>query len=375
MPENPSKPQRLPLLATVALGLFVAIAMGFILYIGRSILVPLSVAFFMAILLLPVCKWFERRGLGKAFAAAATIVVVFLVIAGLTSLVTFQLSAIGSDIRNFGGSVDDIADKLQRFLVRTFSLDAQQVGGFFDNLLENSSSFFGSTLSFTADLATAMALLFIGIFFFMYYRDFFLKFLLKVIADDQKSTLHETIDRVRDVLRNYTVGLLIVMAILAVLNSVGLWIIGIEYALFFGVFAALLTIVPYIGTFLGSLLPILFALATKDSFGYPVAVAIMFWLVQLLEGNFITPNIIGKQVSLNPFVAILGLFVGGMLWGPVGLILSIPVLGITKSVFDHVDDLKPYGYLLGNPYPDEEGSLSKMIRKKAGLANEPENDA
>lgn len=126
-------------------------------------------------------------------------------------------------------------------------------------------------------------------------------------------------------------------------------LLDIQHAVFFGVLAAVLTIIPYIGIFIGSLLPILFALVTKDSLWYPLGVALVFWFVQFLEGNFITPNIIGGRVSINPFAAILALFFGGMIWGPLGMILSIPVLAIIKVIFDVVKPLQPYGFLLGNP--------------------------
>jgi len=152
--------------------------------------------------------------------------------------------------------------------------------------------------------------------------------------------------------------------IVGVLNTTGLMILGIEHAMFFGALAAVLTIIPYIGVFIGSLLPILFALVTKDSLWYPVGVALIFWIVQFLEGNFITPNVVGGRVSINPFAAILALFFGGMIWGAIGMILSIPVLAITKVIFDTVPPLNPYGFLLGNP-PDESTLESRRVRLKS----------
>jgi predicted PurR-regulated permease PerM len=140
----------------------------------------------------------------------------------------------------------------------------------------------------------------------------------------------------------------LVILIVAVLNIVGLLILDIEYAIFFGVLGALLTIIPYVGIFIGSLLPILMSLLTKDSAWYAVGVAGVFFLVQILEGNFITPNVVGAQVSVNPLAAIVGLILGGMLWGAAGMILALPVIAILKVVFDSVESLEPYGYLLGD---------------------------
>ena len=170
--------------------------------------------------------------------------------------------------------------------------------------------------------------------------------------------------RGENVVRGYIVGLFMVIVIVGALNTIGLAIIGIEYALFFGVLAALLTIIPYLGIFIGSLLPIVYALLTKDSLWYPLGVAAVFWCVQFIEGNFITPNVVGNKVSLNPFAAIIALFVGGAVWGPAGMILFIPYLALLKVVFDVIEPLEPYGFLLGNPESARQSKIIKRIKSK-----------
>jgi predicted PurR-regulated permease PerM len=90
-------------------------------------------------------------------------------------------------------------------------------------------------------------------------------------------------------------------------------------------------------------------LLTKDSIWYAVGVAGAFTVVQFLEGNFITPNIVGSKVSVNPLAAIIALILGGMLWGPAGMILSIPFTAILKVILDNIEPLEPFGFLLGEP--------------------------
>src|SRR5690606_28990451 len=135
----------------------------------------------------------------------------------------------------------------------------------------------------------------------------------------------------------------------AVLNTIGLMILGIEYAWFFGILAAMLTIFPYVGIFIGSLIPALFALATKDSAWFALGVVLWFQLVQTLEGNFITPKIVGGKASLNPLVSLLSFFLGGMLFGISGMILALPLLAMLKVVFDAMPQTSPYGFLLSEP--------------------------
>ena len=113
------------------------------------------------------------------------------------------------------------------------------------------------------------------------------------------------------------------MLILGVLNSFGLWLIGIDYPVFWGFLGAFLAIIPYIGTAIGGLLPFLYALATTSTLWQPMAVIGWFVLVQQIEGNLITPKVLGSSVKVNPFAAIFALFFGGYLWGIPGLILAI----------------------------------------------------
>src|SRR5690606_32362824 len=116
---------------------------------------------------------------------------------------------------------------------------------------------------------------------------------------------------------------------------------------------------------IGSILPAIFALATKDSYWYAVGVVLWFQFVQFLEGNFITPNIVGGKVSINPLVAIVAIILGGMMFGLSGLILALPITAVLKVVFDSNENLAPYGFLIGEPNKDylKRNSIKSFIKK------------
>ncbi|MEX2379925.1 MAG: AI-2E family transporter, partial [Vicingaceae bacterium] len=162
----------------------------------------------------------------------------------------------------------------------------------------------------------------------------------------------------------YIIGLLIVISIIAVLNTVGLLALGIKYAVFMGILSAALTVIPYIGIFIGALLPVVVALITKDSLFYPLAVIAIFGFVQFLEGNFITPNIIGSKVNVNPMAAIVALIIGAKIWGIAGMILAIPICGILKIMFSHYPRLKPYAILLQSTNKDDEEKSMEVLKEK-----------
>ena len=151
---------------------------------------------------------------------------------------------------------------------------------------------------------------------------------------------------IENVVKGYISGLLLVTIIVAVLNSVGLLVLGIDHAIFFGILSGLLTIIPYIGIFIGAFLPVVMALLTKDSLWYPAGVIIVFSVVQFLEGNFITPRITGSKVSVNALAAIVALLIGGKIMGIAGMILAVPALGIIKILLSHTTHLKHFVILI-----------------------------
>jgi predicted PurR-regulated permease PerM len=157
----------------------------------------------------------------------------------------------------------------------------------------------------------------------------------------------EVVGKISKITQHYLSGLLIDIAILSVLNSTGFLLLGLDYAILLGVLAAVLNIIPYIGVMVGSLFPVAIALLTKDSVMVAAGALAVCVVVQFVDNNFITPKVVGSSVNLNPLATLLILIAGGLVWGVAGMMLFIPLLGMLKVVFDNVEKLKPYGYLIG----------------------------
>lgn len=338
--------------------LFGLIMMFFVLIIGRSFIIPVLTAFIFALILQPVCRFLEKWKVPRGLSAMLSIILIFVVLFFTFYFISIQVGSISRDLTAIGTKFQGFIDEANQWLSDNLDIAEGQQSAYFKesiaDFVQNSSSILTNTLSATADFFTSLVLIFISLFFLLYYRSFFVEFLYRLVPSANHHQLKTIIQNGSSVVRAYVIGLFTVILILAVLNTTGLMLIGIEHAMFFGVLAAMLTVIPYFGVFIGSILPILFAFLTKDSLWYPVGVAIMFWAVQFLEGNFITPNIVGNKVSLNPFVVILALFIGGMVWGAIGMVLAIPIVAMLKVIFDSVDSLKPFGFLMGYP-PHESG--------------------
>ncbi|MFW6226956.1 MAG: AI-2E family transporter, partial [Bacteroidota bacterium] len=163
--------------------------------------------------------------------------------------------------------------------------------------------------------------------------------------------------------------------ILGALNGTGLWLIGLDYPFLFGYFAAFLAIIPYIGTFIGGLIPTTYAIIYTDSLWTPLMVVALYSGIQALEGNILTPKIVGSKVSINPLFALIALITGGFMWGIAGMILFIPSLAILKVIFDQVDSLKPYGALLSSDFGNKNKRIFQKISNKFSRPFEKKNAA
>ncbi len=318
----------------------------------KDVLVPLIFSGILAILLLPVSQFFERLRFPRTLAILISILLAVGLIVLLAYLITIQVQNLSDVIPLLNEKAIFWFTEAQKWIEKTLNIKlAREVKKHQDDLtglLSNSTQVITSALSTTTSFLGNLALVPLYVFLFMLYRDFIRVFFYKAFKSVNRFKIDIVLKKVKDVVINYMVGLLLVILIIGILNTLSLWILGIDNAIFFGFFAAFLVLIPYIGVAIGSILPIIMALITKDSAWYAVGVAISFGVVQFLEGNFITPYIVGSKVSINSLVAIVALILFGNLWGMSGLILALPLTAILKVLFDSVEFLKPYGFLMGD---------------------------
>lgn len=324
---------------------------GYALVVSSPILNPLLAAFMLALALQPLAKRFETfktpRLLSSILCVILFIFVILILVLVFSLLVgnmDFELNTIKITYSGMFGKVQDLITDTLNISLKEQTSVLKEV---YINTLKNSTSLINNTLSFTTSFLSSFVIFAISLIFMLYYRAFLASFLFKIMRPKHHLKLKKIIKKIQAVVNQYIFGLSLIILTVAILNSVGLLILGIKNAIVFGVMAAILTLIPYIGILIGALLPMLFALFTKDSLWYPIGVLAIFMFVQFLEGNFLTPNIVGRQVSINPFAAILGLILGGTLLGVIGIIFALPLLAIFKAVCDEIPNLHPVGYLIG----------------------------
>ncbi len=351
------KNYQFPFIAKFAFALISVTILVYWLMVLQDILVPFFIATIFSMAILPVANWLEKKRLSRILASILTLFLFIIISVIIIYLASTQIADFGDMLPQLEQKFTLWFNQIQRWVQENFNVgkrtqiaNLKKYGtGMLGTGLSTGGSFFTNALSTTGNVLGDMSLIPIYMFFFLYYRDFFRTFFHKLFHQVSKKKVDEVLNRIYEVVRSYLTGLVTVTLIVGSLNTIGLLILGIDYAVFFGFLAAFLLVIPFIGILIGSILPIIIALITKDSPMYAVGVAGVFVFVQFLEGNFITPYVVGSKVSINGLVAIIALLLGSALWGIAGMALSLPTIAILKVIFDAVPDLKPYGYILGEP--------------------------
>ncbi|WP_373397916.1 AI-2E family transporter [Algoriphagus halophilus] len=344
--------------------LLIVLILGFILLKeGSFIIVPLVWGVFFAFALNPMSNWIEKKRIPRGLAILCSILVVSLLALSVFYLLLNQVIGLISDIPEIGNVFNTrvetyLADLQVLFGVELNSNDLLDKVGLFDFGNLNKTIF-----------ATGKSIVLIGIiplyiFLLMYYKDFFVEFLIRRSKDSNEKIINWAKDSGR-VIQFYLAGMLKVTAIVALLSGVFFYLIGVKYFLLFAVFIALMNLIPYVGVFISSLFAILYVFLTTDSLAYPLITFFVLWGIQLIENNLITPLVVGSEVKVNALAVVLAILIGGWVWGISGMILFIPLVGVLKITLEKNENLKAYGFLLGDEITisEESENFWKLIKR------------
>lgn len=311
----------------------------------RDIVIPLAFAMFLSMVLLPVVNKIERRT-GTTFAVAIVVIGGTILFGLMMWLLVSQIISLVNDLPSLQERANKAVTVFKGMMWSRLNIDQGDLNRMIQDFLKSVSTYLGAFLVTTGNTIATLVQIPIYMFLLLIYRDKFQQFFLNLFPnDDEEMVWKKDIERVT---QGYITGLLLVTLIVATLNTTGLLFLGIKHAIFFGLLSGILTIIPYVGIFIGALLPTLMALITKDSAWYAVGVVAVFMVVQFLEGNFITPRVTGSKVSINALAAIIALLLGGKILGIAGMILAVPAIGILKIFLAYSPRLKPFVILLGD---------------------------
>lgn len=334
--------------------------------VAKSFLSSLYLGILFSYLVLPLTTFFHKKAKFPRVLANLLSILLFMSFIFLIILIIYKnVGRITEDMPALEVKAHHNINEIGAWIEGTFNVTVAAQNTMIHNtissLFDFSSDFSKSLFKGTTSTLFTMGLIPVFMFYMLYYQEKFHKFILMIIPKDKQDVAHSIIKKISFVTPRYVGGVFTVVLILCVLNSFGLWLVGVKFAILFGIISAMFSLIPYFGTWIGASIPFTFALLTGDSPHLAVGVFFVFLIVQFTENNILTPNITGSYVNLNPFITILLIILGGTVWGVIGMFLVIPVAATFKIIFDHSESLKPYGYLLG---ADTENRKKALWRQK-----------
>jgi len=325
---------------------------GYILHIGSSIILPIIFGTLFAIFMYPIDKKIIKFAKYKPISISLSFLSIMIPTGIIGMLFSMQLMRIVSSLpsieKNLKLGVDKVLQSIENVIPAFDLTRTELMEETLSSDLEGPFTFITQSLVSTTSMLVSSALTLLYTFFILYYRKSLRNFVVFQFKKRSRSDIREALLQIQETIQAYIGGLGLVIIILTILNSIGLLIIGVEYAIFWGALAGILAIIPYIGTMLGGLLPALYSLATSDNPYEPLFVLIFYGIVQQIEGNLITPKVVGDKVDINPLFAIISIIFFGALWGVGGIILALPIISIIRIILEHFEDTKPIALLLSS---------------------------
>ncbi len=331
--------------------LLICILICIILFYGKTLFIPLSFALLISFLLYPICSWLEKKKLNRSFSILISLSFIMLIIFGVVALLIQQILSFSPEWPLLQEKLSRTSAEIVSYLSNTFNIPKKDI----ENRLSVSSGMESFEIipllkNFIYSSGVSLVLAVLIPFFsalILYHRKLLLTALYSLFPAEKKQTIHKVLHLTVHAYYDFIKGMLLVYLIVGILNSIGLFLLGVPHPFLFGFIASILTFVPYVGLIIASLLPITVSWLTYDSIWYPVGVIGIFTVVQYLEANIIFPLAVSRKLKVNALATLISIILGGILWGAAGMILFVPFLAILKLVADSSEDLEFFSHLFG----------------------------
>ncbi len=339
-----------------------AFGIVYALILARDFLYPLTFGILLAYLLYPIVNFLEKRGVPRILSILLTILVTVAFFVVIAIFILKRVNLFMDELPKFRQMTVSHIESLQKSIESNLGIPSERLKKFLINNIFDLGN--RSEKIFAATTGTVFAILMqpVYVFLFLYYRTKFAYFYLKIVGRENRTIAILALREIAGVVTRYMLGVTMVVLILCFFNSAGLWILGIKYPLLLGVVMALFSFIPYFGNIIGGMVVLTFALLTADSTAFVLRVVIFTFIVHFVENNILSPNIVGNNIRINPFIIILGLISGAMLWGIPGMLVTIPFLAMLKIILKKIPSMQAFAFLMGTRGTKKHELTLKSIR-------------
>ncbi len=340
---------KLPLNARISFAIIILFGISYFLYVAQDILIPIVMATILAVLLNPIVIFLESKKIKKFFAIFFTVLISFILVTGFLFFLISQASSLSDALPILKKKFNESSAEIITLIAEKTNLKESKIQAWILDQQKNQIKDFkiGEKISSVGNVMVTIFLMPVYLVMILYYKPLLLEFFRKLFRNKDFIAVEEILLNTKKIIQSYVVGLFIEFVIIAFLNSLGLFIIGIRYAFLLGVIGALLNLIPYLGALIAATIYMTIAFITMPPI-FVVYVLIMYVVIQLIDNNLIIPRIVASRVQINALASIISVTIGGAIWGIPGMFLSIPLIAIIKVICDHIYSLNAWGFLLGD---------------------------
>jgi predicted PurR-regulated permease PerM len=355
---------KIPFYAKAALIFICIFFFVYSIYIAQEIILPLVFAGLISILLNPAVNYLICKNIGKIISISIVVVLATLVVIGAIYLISSQLAVLRDTLPGLRTKFNTMNVQFVNWVSENLNIPETRINSW----ISESENKLMNNFTIEENLAMLWRLLLDGMllpiyaFLILYYKTLLLDFVLKIFRAQHHAAVTEVLISTKKIIQGYLAGIFIELIIVAVLNSGSLLLLGIDYAIILGILGAVLNIIPYVGGMVGMIFPMIIACVTKDSIFYTIYIFLIYTVILFIDNHYLRPYVVASRVKINALIALVVIFIGDAVWGIPGMFLSIPLTAMVKVICDHIEPLKPWGFLLGNTVP--RASRFSLIRKK-----------
>ena len=337
--------------------------------LGKDILIPILFAVLLSMLLLPITNYLTKKGLHRILSIGLPVLLTLVIFGALIYFLSTQIINFLDDGPELKKKLADVGSSTQKWINQYIHIPVRKQNEYIketvEDIKDNGGKLVGFTFGSLTGILTYIILLPIYTFLMLYYRTHIKSFLVGVFKNGSEDKVNEVLGESSTIAQQYLTGLMMETGIVFTLNMIGFLILGIKYAIFLALLAALLNLIPYVGMLVANVFCMLVTLVTADDAKTVLWVGAILAAVQIVDNHFLMPLVVGNKVRINALVTIVGVLIGGVLCGIPGMFLAIPTLAVLKVIFDKVPELNPWGVLLGDAVP-KENQVTKKAR--AGIS-------
>jgi predicted PurR-regulated permease PerM len=357
----------IPFYVKTALVMISLLAVVFTLYIAQVIIIPIVFATILAIVLHPAVNLIIRLKIPRVVAIVIVMFLTFLIIAMFGTLLYSQANRFTESLPKLVDKFTEILNQIIFWASGYFDISAKEITTWITNTKNEliGGAEIGQTIVNVGSIVALLFLIPVYVFMILFYQPLLIEFFHRLFGKSNRDKVSEIINQIKTLIQRYLIGLLFEVVIIAFLYTIGLLILGIEYALILGILGALLNLIPYLGSIIAASMPMIIAIVTKPSPWFALLVLALYIIIQFIDNNYIVPKIVASKVKINALASIIAVITFGALWGIPGMLVAIPLTAIAKLIFDHIEPLQSWGFLLGDTMPSPLGS--NPILKKLKL--------